>query len=104
MRARRIRSRAMVEIIAIVVTTCFLLSCKQPKQELGEDIVKRIERFRQDNKRLPDSLSELGVKEKLEGPVYYKKSDEHHYTVWYGTSVGESMTYNSDTGRWSAHN
>jgi hypothetical protein len=32
--------------------------------------------------------------------VYYRKVSENEYYVWFGTSLGESETYHSETGKW----
>jgi hypothetical protein len=55
---------------------------------------------KQERGRLPNSLEELGVKSDESGPVFYEKKSESRYVVWYGTSLGESTTYDSEVRRW----
>lgn len=67
----------------------------------GDLLVRKIEMFKQDRKRLPDSLEELGIKERDGVNVlYYTKRDSLHYTVSFGMSLGESKFYYSDTKMW----
>jgi hypothetical protein len=40
------------------------------------------------------------MQETIKGPVFYEKKEEDHYIVWYGTSLGESNTYDSKEGKW----
>jgi hypothetical protein len=68
--------------------------------ELGNNIVIKIENFKTAKGKLPDKLSEAGVKEKEAGPIYYSKRTETQYILWFGTTLGESITYDSDTKKW----
>jgi hypothetical protein len=36
----------------------------------------------------------------MEGPLFYEKRDSVNYMVYFGTSLGESMIYYSDTKEW----
>lgn len=63
----------------------------------GNQIVQQIEHFRRSEGRLPNSLAELGIQE---DELFYNTWDSANYTVWYGMTLGESMTYYSDTKTW----
>lgn len=67
----------------------------------GNELVEKIEQFRIENGNLPHSLEELGIEE-TEGidVLYYDKRDSLHYTISFGTSLGESKFYYSDTQQW----
>lgn len=67
----------------------------------GNILVEKIEFFRAENKRLPTSLQEIGIEERdgLDA-LYYNKRDSFHYNVSFGTSLGESVIYYSDTKQW----
>lgn len=71
-----------------------------PSFTKGEEIINKIEEFREKNNRLPESLREIGIIETEEGPIYYSKESPENYTIWYGKSLGESATYHSDTKEW----
>ncbi|HXG84427.1 MAG TPA: hypothetical protein VNI84_10400 [Pyrinomonadaceae bacterium] len=49
---------------------------------------------------MPDSLNEIGIEEKEEGPIYYEKESESRYVLWFGKQLGESATFDSDTKEW----
>ncbi len=94
-----------------VVTTCvllavlFILSVQGDKQQQallqeGKEIVAKIEAYRSKKGKLPESLTALGIEEKMEGPVHYVKRDSVNYYVWFGTTLGESYTYDSNKKKW----
>lgn len=67
----------------------------------GDVIVQKVEHYRQTNGRLPENLREMGLPESEGGPLYYDKSkDGQNYTVSFGTALGESTTYHSETKEW----
>lgn len=70
------------------------------KLKQGNEVAAKVEKFRSDKGRLPDSLSEIGIAETESGPIYYKKESETKYILWYGKDLGESATYDSDTKQW----
>ena len=68
--------------------------------EKGNEIVNKIENFRRENGKIPESLTELGIEVKEEGPIYYRKESGSRYVVWLGRELGESVTYDSDIHEW----
>ena|ERR1700748_2161205 len=68
----------------------------------GNELVQRIENFRTKNKRLPNSLQELGSKEEESGAdaIFYDKRDSSNYTVSFAMSIDYNKFYYSDTKRW----
>ena len=69
------------------------------KYQAGE-ICKQIEEFRSKSGRLPDSIEEMGIPEKEEGPIYYKKKSSTNYILWFGEGLGSSCVYDSKTKTW----
>lgn len=64
----------------------------------GSRIISSVESFKKTHHRLPVSLQELNIEEDR---VYYCKADaDGQFLVWFGTRLGESMTYESSTGKW----
>jgi hypothetical protein len=86
--------------LLIALCSCGSISSQSKKNE-GNKIVAKIELFKKENGRLPSSLSELGIKETEEGPIYYEKKDNSSYILWFGAELGESVTFNSSTNKWS---
>jgi len=70
----------------------------------GQELITRVESFRQEHHRLPESLEEAGIRDPDSLRVYYKKCDDSKYLVWFGTTLGESMTYNPVTRKWEPYN
>ena len=67
--------------------------------EVGNNIISRVESFRKSHGRLPDTLAEVGINDPDLG-VFYQKTSADGYEVWFGTSLGESETYDSQTKKW----
>ena len=94
--------------LILLVLVCFLSSCKQQTREErlkeeGNALAMRVDSFQQATDRLPSRLEELGIEEKMEGPLYYQKVSDQDYMIYFGTTVGESMIYRSETGEWKDH-
>jgi hypothetical protein len=70
----------------------------------GNKLVSKIEYFRAEHNKLPNSLEDIGIEE-TDGldVLYYSKKDSTHYIVWFGIDLGESVTYYSDTKTWENH-
>lgn len=98
----------MRRVIALtaLLSVLLLLDCKSREQRLMEEgnaLVERIDSFQKANHRLPENLAELGIEEKIEGPLYYQKLSGEDYMVHFGTAVGESMIYRSKERTWADH-
>lgn len=87
-------------VIALLIFSACFQSRKQKLIEEGNRVVAKIEAFRNQRGKLPDSLQEIGIEEKLEGPLFYEKTGDNEYRLWFGTELGESVTYNSKTRKW----
>jgi hypothetical protein len=66
----------------------------------GDEIVGRVEAFRKQRHVLPGSLAEAGVSESNQDKYFYERCGDTRYIVWFGTWLGESMTWNSANRRW----
>jgi hypothetical protein len=88
---------AIVLLLGWVFAPPQLLYRRQLKT--GNLIVSRVEAYRTSHGDVPDSLEALGVDEESV-KVFYRKENAQRYIVWFGTTLGESMTYDSDTRKW----
>lgn len=80
-----------------------MVGCQSRKDALmkkGNVLIEQIESFKKTNGILPNSLKDLKIEEKLEGPLYYEKKDSISYIVWFGLELGESIKYNSIQKKW----
>jgi hypothetical protein len=66
----------------------------------GNSVVVKIEKFKIEKNRFPDSLTEIDIIEDESGPIYYEKKTETKFILWFGKELGESMTYDSETKQW----
>jgi hypothetical protein len=98
------RQKTTFSVLAAAVLSFAFCSCglysEDSRVKEGNELIAKIERFRSEKGRLPASLAELGIKEKEEGPLYYSKRGESDYVVWFGTTLGESVTYDSRSKKW----
>jgi hypothetical protein len=93
------RKPLLILLLSLALFSCSV-SHNYDKQKAAEQHISKVENFSRANGRLPDSLRELGVPESEEGPIYYRRLTDSTYEIWFGTGLGESVTYNSDTATW----
>jgi hypothetical protein len=67
----------------------------------GNGLVLRVESFRQQQGHLPESLSEVDADNADLDRFFYQKCSDSHYILWFGTELGESMTYDSLSRSWT---
>jgi len=101
----KLKLRSLQKLSIAFVFIYFISSCNSRESRLkkqGNEIVKKIEYYKEKNNRLPNSLSEIGIQviDESNPPLYYDKRDSINYTVSFGTSLGESMFYYSDSKKW----
>jgi hypothetical protein len=71
---------------------------------VGKRLILRVESFRQQHDHLPRSLGEVDAIDVDENKYFYEKCSDSHYIIWFGTELGESMTYDSDSRSWTSIN
>ena len=67
----------------------------------GNRLIYDIEAFQRVHGRLPAELSEVSKGPMEREKLFYQRCDETSYIVWFGTTLGESMTYHSKSRDWS---
>ena len=65
----------------------------------GNEIISRVEAFHKNYGRLPETLEDVGFNDP-DLNVFYEKVSEDEYRVWFGTTLGQSQTYDSHTKAW----
>ena len=91
----------IIAIFSLITVALLVSACIDSRRAKADVVIGKIEAFQKANGRLPESLSEVGITKKEEGPVYYQKKNSSSYEIWYGTSLGESETYDSTKGSWN---
>lgn len=71
------------------------------REEYAEMIIEKVEEFQNNNGRLPNDVTEIGLTEIENSSAFYEKTSDTTYIVWYGLSLGESKTYSSKTNKWT---
>jgi hypothetical protein len=67
----------------------------------GNDIVEKVELFKQEHNRLPISLEEIGLEEEQgANAIYYDIRSNSNYTVSFMMSIDYNKFYYSDTKQW----
>lgn len=94
----RINAIAFLLSLALSCASCESRTTKLRRE--GDSLIHLIDQYQLQTGKLPASLAALGVPELEEGPLYYQRMDAATYEVWFGTSLGESQTYFSLTGKW----
>ena len=93
-----------LKVILTVLSAAFFVSslaCSySEKLAKGNEVIAKIESFRKEKGRLPNSLSEIRIEETESGSIYYRKESESKYILWFGKELGESVAYDSDTKQW----
>jgi hypothetical protein len=89
-------------VITIVVFSVCIYSCTDSRQKIGEKIIAKIEVYKKAHGHVPKRLEDIGIETKMEGPIYYDKTSDTTYFVYYGGRLGESIIYNFKTKKWES--
>ena len=90
------RPQIVVYLLMLVTVT----GCNYFDRRAGNEIVVKVEQFKKATGHLPNALSDIGIQGSESCPCYCKTGNDS-YVVWYGTTLGESDTYDSRTKQWS---
>ena len=91
-------------LAAALFAGCSKLLDKERIQQ-GDELVRRVEHFRQENHRLPLSFQEAGITDPQINEQYFMHiCSNDKYILWFGTSLGNSISYSSTTRTWKAAN
>lgn len=92
----------MKRMILFLLFSGVMFSCTDNREKVGEEIYLKIVQYRNSKGHLPDSLGEIGVEEKMEGPIYYTKQSDSTFIIYYSGGLGESIIYEPNTGKWKS--
>lgn len=67
------------------------------RENYAQELVTRVEDYKQENKKLPVSVEELGLEDVENTMAFNEKTSDSTYIIWYGTSLGSSLVYRSET-------
>jgi len=96
-------------VLAFLIATVVLLELavfRWPDQlfhasefRAGDQLVSKINSFKKAHGYLPETLDEIGIHDS-DSAVYYQRQSAGDYIVWFGTTLGESEVYHSETNKW----
>jgi len=89
--------------LGIIISVYFIFLRNLDEKTLmkrGNVLISKIEEYRQEEGELPIGYNELDLKEVNTNELFYQKVDSINYILWFGTSLGESMIYYSDSKEW----
>lgn len=89
-----------VSIAFIVIVLFVKYNEKNNYQKRGAFLIDKIENFRQIEKRLPNSVEELGLEEPMNSGPYYERKDCENYVIFFTIGFDETLIYYSDRKEW----
>ena len=100
------RQQAALLVSALLVAATIIAILVKPRWQEhklmreSEPIQASLESYRQTHGQYPESLTQIGISGKLEGPIFYRQESRASYLLWFGTSLGESRTFDSTDHKW----
>ena len=95
-------NKILLAVLAIVLIIILLLIYEENRtyENKGEYLINKIENFKIKNKRLPNTILELGEKEPMNQGPYYEKKDSVNYIIYFTIGFDEAKIYYSETKKW----
>ena len=97
----------IIFIILSIVVFAFIIvmyglhkKAEHDYQEKGTQLIAKIENFKQLEKRLPNTIEELGIEEPMNEGPYYEKKDSVKYVVFFNIGFDNTLIYYSDKKEW----
>ena len=101
MKLKFILGLAFTVMLSLAVSSCESYQKRQIEKD-AEIIITKIEAFKKENGRLPETLMEIGKKqEELDGPIIYFKTSPTKYELQALLSMDRSYNYDSETKKWT---
>jgi hypothetical protein len=101
MKLKFILGLAFTVMLSLAISSCESYQKREIEKE-GEILITKIEAFRKENGRLPETLMEIGKKQdELEGPIIYYKKSPTRYELGAMLSMDRSYDYDSETKKWT---
>ena len=101
MKLKFILGLAFTVMLSLAISSCESYQKRQIEKD-AEIIITKIEAFKKENGRLPETLMEIGKKqEELDGPIYYIKESPTRYELGAALSMERTYNYDSETKKWT---
>ena len=93
-----------ISLLLLILTLVYTFVLRSNRETIllkqSNDVIEKVDDFKSKKGHLPLSLEDIGIKETVEGPIFYTRLDSLNYAVYFGTSLGESKIYYSDSKKW----
>lgn len=89
--------------ILIALYVIFMIMGHKERKEWrvkGQDMIEKVEAFKQANGKLPESIEEMGMEKATGIGPFYTKKDNEVYEVFFVISSDDIYIYSSDTKKW----
>ena len=84
-------NKILLVVLAVSLIILLLIYKEnQAYENKGEYLINKIENFRIKNKRLPNTVLELGEKEPMNQGPYYEKKDSVNYIIYFTIGFDEA--------------
>ena len=89
-------------IVVLLVITYFILVYLETKSydRKGEALINKIEEYRKQTGRLPNTVENLGLQETMDMGPHYEKIDSLEYYVYFNIGFDSFRVYESGTKKW----
>jgi len=92
-----------IGVILLIVSMFSCLNRERKMEESGANYVLKIEEYKEQYGVYPNSLADIDIEYKEEGPLHYEKKNDTLFIIWFGQELGESKIYYSDTKKWDRY-
>ncbi|THH39805.1 hypothetical protein [Neolewinella litorea] len=93
---------AFLALVIFVVATLFALQWRETSQmrSQGKVIVDLVERYRVEQNKLPQSLSDIDYQANMGNGPYYEVLDSADYRIYFTIGFDELYQYSSKNNQW----
>lgn len=89
-------------LVVVFLAIFFYLRNSEDKhyKEEGASLIKKVEIYKEDYGKLPESVKDLNIAPEMgEGP-YYKRIDSLKYIIYFNIGFDNTLTYYSESKDW----
>jgi hypothetical protein len=88
-------------LILFLAYTSFKYFERKKYEDLGNELINKIEKYSTTNGKLPESAKDLNLNIEMDEGPYYKKLDDNTYEVYFNIGLDNStIIYKSNSKNW----
>jgi len=102
---KKITNRSILALLAVlcclVVAVLLMQSSEDARLiETGDVVVQKVETFKKQNGRLPNSRAEMGLPDSETSQPFHEKRGEENYVVYFNIGFDNTKAYYFDSKKW----